>query len=378
MKESKNIIVCRERMSPYWIAQFTGPDGRRRRRSTKVPLDGGEYRGERLTKTQAKARALLVAVQMAAEMTEEYAEHDNTTVRELCETMLAGKLGRVSLATYNNARTAYKQFCAFLGVRANAPAHLITKADIKAWVTALRRDVRAQTTRKHLSAVRAAFTYAVDSDLIARNPCDDVRVPPDAREEVIEHEAFTLDEVRLLIQKLPDEWASAVRVCIETYGQRLGDVLALCWNQFDWESGVVRIVTAKTRRVLAQPMRPEFASWARARYEAAQAAGGDAAIWVHPTLYRHSNPSQEFTSLVRLYGIGLSGAAPGGRRRRWHSKTFHTFRATVATCLQASGVAQGIAMELVGHESEAVHRAYIRPSSGQLRAAAEKLPPLSI
>lgn len=360
--ESKNVIVCREKNSPFWIAQFTAPDGTRKRRSTKVPVEGGLFQGERLARAQSNNRALLVAMSIAAEAEEVFAKNDHTTVRELCETMLAGKLGFVALATYANARTAYRQFCTYLGARAHAPARLVTRADMKAWVAATRRSVRAKTTRKHFSALRAAFAYAVDAEMIDRNPCDGVRIPPDAKEERILHEAFTLDEVRLLIDKLPEEWSAAVRVCTETYGQRLGDVLSLRWEQFDWAAGVVRMTTAKTGRMLVQSMRPDFSAWARARYEAAQERGGEAAKQVFPKLFHHSNPSQEFTALVRLHGIGLSGAGLGGRRRTWHSKTFHSLRATVATCLQASGVGQGLAMELVGHDSAAVHAAYIRPT----------------
>lgn len=94
-----------------------------------------------------------------------------------------------------------------------------------------------------------------------------------------------------------------------------------------------------------------------------------------PRLRVHSNPSQEFTQLVRLHGIGVTGdEAGGGRRRRWHSKTFHCLRATVATMLHANGVSQGLAMELVGHDSAEVHAVYIRPTVQQLRDEAERLP----
>ena len=119
-----------------------------------------------------------------------------------------------------------------------------------------------------------------------------------------------------------------------------------------------------------------FFDWAFARLERAQAIGGDDAVWVMPRLRLHRNPSAEFTQLVRLHGIGLVGAAAGGHRRMWHSKTFHSLRATVATMLQVSGVSQGLAMELVGHESAAVHSVYIRPSQQQLREAAAVLPEL--
>ena len=363
--------------SPYWMVSFTGADGRQKRRSTKVPHAGGLYQGERLTAAQARKRAELVAYSIASQEEQEYHAADNTTMRQLCNTMLSGKLGRVSTATYDNARTDYKQFLAYLGRRADEPCRLITRADIKTWIDSRRASVRHETVRKALTAIRAAFAYALDSEIITKNPCDGLKVPPDTRDEKIIHEAFTLEEVRLLLAKLPDEWASAVRCCIGTYGQRLGDILALRWDAFDFAARTVHLITGKTARELHQPMQPDFYAWALARYTAAQKAGGEAAIYVHPTLRRHTNPSGEFTQLVRLHGIGLQGKGLAGSRRTWHSKTFHSLRATVATMLQASGVSQGIAMELVGHDSAVVHAAYIRPTTEQLRTAASRLPRFS-
>ena len=360
--------------SPFWMVTFTGGDGRQKRRSTKVPWKGGLYGEERLTAAQARARALIVGKRLAEEEAKCYAQADNRTVREVCALMLAGKLGRVSPATYDNARTDYKQFLGWLGARADAPIRLITRADIKDWAVARRAEVRAKTVQKALTAIRAAFEWAVDAEIILRNPCDKVKVAPDGKDEKVVHEAFTLDEVRVLVEKLPEEWSAAVRCCIGTYGQRLGDVLALRWEQFDWEARVVRMVTGKTGRVLCQPMQEEFYAWARGRYEAALAAGGDAAVWVMPGLRRHSNPSAEFTQLVRLHGIGLVGREAGGKRRMWHSKTFHSLRATVATMLHAAGVSQGFAMQLIGHDSADVHAVYIRPTVEQLRQAANRLP----
>ena len=326
-----------------------------------------------LTKGQAKKRAQMVAQALACAAEQEYKAHDNRTVREVCELMLAGKLGRVSAATYDNARTDYKQFLGWLGVRADEPIRLITRADVKDWVQARRAEVRAKTVLKALTAIRAAFEWAVDAEIIARNPCDKVKVAPDSKDEKVVHEAFTLEEVRLLVEKLPEEWSAAVRCCVGTYGQRLGDVRALRWDQFDWENRVVRMVTGKTGRVLCQPMLSWFYTWARERYEKAQQEGGDAAVYVLPSLRLHSNPSPEFTQLVRMHGIGLVGRDAGGRRRTWHSKTFHSLRATCATMLQVAGVSQGLAMELIGHESAEVHAVYIRPSADQLRRAAERL-----
>ncbi len=371
---SRSISINKDEKSPFWFASFIGADGKQKRRSTKVPHAGGMYQGEKLSKAQAEKRALRVAYELARVEQEEYEAENNMSVREACDIMLGGKLGRVSPATYENAAASYRQFCAWLGAASNAPARLITRAKMNEWAISRRVDVRQQTARKDLAVIKSVFRWLEDSRIIKENPCNGVRIAPDTASEKVVHEAFTEDEVRLLLEKLPDEWSSAVRCCIGTYGQRMGDILSLQWSQFDWQASIVRMVTGKTRTALRQPMKQGFYDWARARYLQAQEKGGEAAVWVHPRLRLHSNPSGEFTQLVRLHGIGLVGEASGGNRRTWHSKTFHCLRASVVTMLHAAGVTESMAKRLVGHESSLVHAIYLRPTAGQLADAADNLP----
>lgn len=368
------VSVTQDAKSPFWMGQWSLSNGARVKRSTKVPVEGGLFQGERLSKVQAKRRALLVAQELAAAALVEAERENNVSVRQLLDTVLKGKLGRLSVSTYDNARTTYRQFCEWLGERrAHEPARLVTRADIKQWVTDRRVEVRCKTVKHGLYVLRAAFNWALDAELIPKNPCDKVRVPPDSKEEKVVHEAFTMEEVQVLVEKLPDEWAAAVRCCLGTFGQRLGDIRQLRWEQFDWEHRVVNMTTGKTGRRLQQPMLDGFYQWARERYAWAQEQGGEQAVYVLPRLRAHSNPSPEFSHLVRLHGIGLRGEAGMGRRRVWHSKTFHSLRATVVTMLHANGVSQGMAMELVGHDSPEVHAVYLRPTADQLREAAARL-----
>lgn len=362
--------------SPFWFVSFITPDGRRRRRSTKVPVAGGIVSGERLSPRQAKARAQLIALQLVQAELAKVKNGALPSLRQLFDLMLDGKLGRVSTATYKNAACSYRFFCEWLGVKANWLCSDISRAMIKDWVLFRRSQVRAKTCAKDLSAINAAFSWALDCDFIARNPCVRVSVPPDLPREKVLKEAFSWAEVQLLIDKAPDEWSSAVRCCIETYGQRLGDILALSWSQFDWDARVVNLITGKTARHMRQPMRDSFFAWSRERYACALALGGDAAIYVHPTLRLHSNPSSEFAQIVRMHGIGVVTPARDGRRRAWLSKTFHSLRAAVVTELHAKGVTQAMAMELVGHESVLVHQVYCKPTDKQLAEVGKVLPSL--
>lgn len=371
---SGRLSINKEKSSPYWMVTFQGPDGKMRRRSTKVPVNGGEFEGDRITAKLAERLAYQRGVQIACAEAEEYQAHNNVSVRAWCDDYVRRKAALVSEDTARNARTAYKHFYAYLGGRADAPLRLITKADIKGFVAARREEVRQKTVAKDLAALSQAFTDAVDSEVIDRNPCTGVSIPPDRAGEKLHKEAFTLDEIRYMIEHFPPLWSSAVRCSFETFGQRLGDILRLNWSQFDWERRVVRFDTGKTGRWMGQPMREGFYQWALARWKE---EGEPADALLHaPLLALGDGASAQFGLLLRTHGIGVVHGAAGGRRRRMNSKSFHSIRATAATMLQASGVSQGLAMELVGHDSTAVHSVYIRPSADQLRSAAESLPEL--
>lgn len=362
------LSINREKTSPYWMVTFEGADGKMYRRSTKVPVAGGLFEGVKISAKLAEKLAYQRGVQIACALKEEFESHNNVSVRSWFEGFISRRAGLLSVRTVNNAKTAYKYFFNFLGGRADAPLRLVSKADVKAWVDARRLQVRHRTVLKDLAAVSQAFNDAVDSDVITKNPCVGVVVPADRAGEKVVKEAFSLEEIRYMVEKFPPAWSSAVRCAFETYGQRLGDILKLDWRQFDWDARVVRFVTGKTGRVLAQPMRPGFFRWAHQRWAM---SGCPASGLLHGELLALGDgASYQFGLLLRTHGIGLVNGCSDGRRRQMNSKSFHSIRATCATLLQGGGVAQGVAMELVGHESSDVHAIYIRPSHEQLMAAA--------
>ncbi|MBR3925586.1 MAG: tyrosine-type recombinase/integrase [Akkermansia sp.] len=354
------------------MATFRGADGKMKRRSTKVPVEGGMFMGERLTRAQAKKRALIVGAQIAQEAAQEYVAHDNTPVRAFLDGYIARAGRRLRLQSVANIRSARDRFCEWLGRRADEPLRLISRKDAKEYMEFRREQIRCSSVTRELGCLKTAFEDAVDSEMIDRNPWRNLRVPQDVGAEKHRREAFTLEELRYIIDKFPPEWSSAVRCSYETFGQRLGDVLGLRWGQFDWERRVVRFTTGKTGRELEQPMRDGFYAWARARYEA---AGCDDGALLHPRLAGcSSSVSYEFTQLLRAHGIGVQQGRLEGKRQSLHSKSFHSIRATAATFLQSAGVAQGMAMKLVGHDSESIHEVYVKPDVELLRQAAEVLP----
>ena len=362
---SGNISINRDKKSPYWMVTFTDKQGRQRRRSTKVPVAGGMFEGQHISAKAAEKIAFQRGVQIACAKEEKDNARNNITVREHFDRFLMRSIGKVTEATIYNAKTSYKLFFAFLGARANEPLADITKSEIKDFVAARRNKVRYASARKDLSAISAAFTDALDSDIIQKNPCTGVKVKQDAASERIVKEPFTVEEVQELIEKLPEEWSSMVRCCFETYGQRLSDIAGLDWSSFYWEQKMVKICTGKVGRVMILPMRPEFYAWARAKWEA---AGKPASGLLHPNIAaRGRQISADFGAMVELMGISKRGIS--GRR----NKTFHCIRSTCATLMHTAGMTETMAMKLVGHASKEVHAVYVKPTLDELRAAAMQM-----
>lgn len=370
------VSINRADNSPYWMTSFIGPDGKQKRRSTKVPVAGGIYQGEKLSAKQAEKRALLVAGKIAEAEYAEHHSHDNTTVREHLVSFGRRKARHLAAGSIRNNATSFNNLMTWLGQRADEPLRLFTRADAKLYLEARRAVARCGTVTREAGCLKVAFEDAVDMEIIDRNPWRNIRVPADKGDEKVTAEAFTLEEIRYIIANFPPEWSSAVRCSFETYGQRLGDIRTLRWNQFDWEARVVRFVTGKTGRVMAQPMRPAFYSWARAQYEA---GGCRDDAFLHPRLAKASSTiSSEFTLLLEVHGIGEKRLFIEGKRKAQHTKTFHSVRRAAATLLHSSGVTQAMAMKLVGHNSEAIHSVYVKPDAELLMDAACSMPELGV
>ncbi len=362
-----------DKKSPYWMVSFLGSDGKQKRRSTKVPVEGGMYKGKKLSRERAqKEAAIVAAIIVNAEHAKKVALEDET-VRMVFARILSGEHRRMAPPFYKDAALVYRKFCEFIGDRADKPLRLISKGDITDFVAARRKEVRAGTVTRNLAYLKVAFGWAEDADIIQRNPTRGIVIPKDTAAEKLRREAFTMDEIKLLVGKLPDEWSAAVRCSFELYGLRLSDTLNLRWNQFDWTERVVRLTTGKTARLMQQPMRESFFRWAQERFAA---SGNDENGYVCGNLRSKSDASRKFRKLVEAQGIGKRYGITDGRRHSMASKTFHCIRSTCATLLHMAGVSENIAMELVGHNSLTVHSVYVRPLPEHLRQSAEKIPEL--
>ena len=378
--------LFKKQRSQFWYATWR-VYGQPKTRSTKVPIKGETINGVKETPTQARTRAQTVAdgyeaadkkglhAEQVKKALKEIAKTPvpiETTVRSYLKEYLKSRKGQLSSSTIINSNTAFNLFIKHLGSKANAPLDTVRRADVKSFVNTQLKSVRQGTVKKYLTALSPAFMAAVDDELIDQNPFFRIKVPSSNNFEEVNKEAFSKEEVEMILKILPSEWRSMVIFCLYMGGQRLGDIATLTWKQVDIKNGIIVLTTAKTKRPMRIPIVAPLA-----KHISSLPRWNE---YIHPVAAEKYNRngsaylSQQFRKELEYANIiPVTKATKSSRARSISPKSFHCLRATAATLLHTAGVDAALAREVVGHDSEKAHQLYIRPDDAQRRAALEKL-----
>ena len=380
--------IHRAPKSPYWYCAFYLPDGSRAFRSTG-------------TRDKRKALGICLKMAEAADLGREarYTEHRaRQTIADIYEIAnretlpaatvrgyLTGWLDRKRLEVTEGSAGEYERITGdlidHLGAKADRPIDAVTIRDAAGFRDRLAKRVTGATVNKALKIVRGAWARAFKDGVLRENVF--------ARLDLVKHtradrRAFTLEEVKRILAAASAEWRGRVLFGFYT-GQRLGDIARLTWQNVDVAAEEIRLVTTKTKRPMIIPMPPPFL-----RYVLTLPASDNPATPIFPSAAEAavSTLSRQFGEL--LASIGLA-RAPERRKETGtvkHEKTgkgrdarratggvsFHCLRHTTTSALKSAGVNNAIAMELIGHDSEAVSRTYTHLDAGALKDAVAKLP----
>lgn len=352
--------------SPYYLVYFTDASGKRKHKSTKVPHAGGMFRGEKLTANQAKIRAAVVAQEIAERSIERDA-HAGMTIEEAVRWHLRRKAKNVKMSSFARGARTLDLFLDWLGSRKNNKLDTITRKDIEGFLLSQWGGARNGTKRLYRALICAFFNDCLRGGVIEVSPGAGVDIQLDRRPKKITKNIFTQEQLKDLFERAAPIYAAAAKICLGTYGQRIGDIVALKWDNVDFARRVVKITTSKTKTELEQPMQKWFFDWMAERKKTSKTE----------TVLGYSKSSSSFSRLfsLEMLKLGLAEKVKGqGAQRAYTTRTFHCLRATAVTMLHAAGVPETLAMKLVGHSSRLVHAIYCRPTIDQLARAAEKLP----
>jgi integrase len=250
------------------------------------------------------------------------------------------------------------------------------------------RGLADSTINRSMSALRRMFRLGLKKRMLTLIPAFPMLNEPDAREGF-----FDEDHYRRLSDELPEHLRLPLALGFYT-GMRLGEVLAVEWDQVNLIDSTIRLRGAQTKsgkpRVI--PIIPQL----RALVEKQHARRQAECPYVCFRLDRKGHAARIngfrkawYSACIRA---GLSEmiavtdgagkpvfAKPRGPRSKpkmkmtYKGAIFHDLRRSAVRNLIRSGVPRSIAMDISGHRTENVFERYNIGSEADIRGAGEKL-----
>jgi integrase len=148
-------------------------------------------------------------------------------------------------------------------------------------------------------------------------------------------------------------------------GWRRGEILGLTWEMVDRAAGEIRLPDSKNDKPRSIPLDEELAALVERCWQARQYLTRDGWAISRFVFHRRGRPIHKDVFLEQWHSICGTAGTPGMH--------FHDYRRTAARNMIRGGVAQTVAMRVMGHETDAMFRRYDISSSedklGALRAA---------
>lgn len=379
-----------------WVAVFRTLDGKEIRKTTRVdvvPKVIPPGVNKRALLSQNEARARLIAEELENGYKTGFVDSNRlkaiaggdiqsfslgrkvVSVGAYLKEWLQSRSGKIQ--AYERDRKAIQQFISFLGNDGGQSISSVNKNVVREFSEVEMERVSSGTISRYLESLSCAFNQAVEKELISSNPFRGARLDKKKKQaDKQERGAFTVEEVKRLVEILPDEWPDMIRVCLYTGGQRLGDIATLKWDQVNLEGGLISMTTQKTKRRMNKPIIGPLKEILKERekYSINEFVFPLAAMKHAQAGGKSSKLSLEFTGLLKKHGIISSdGMKAKGDKRVLSEKSFHSLRATAVTILRLAGVPADLCRFIVGHDSEEIERVYFRPDSQDVVHAMEEI-----
>ena len=373
----------RRKNTAKWWAAWYGPDGRRMYRST-----GCENRADAaqvLTtweKVANRARAGVLTEEQVRKVAADmfFRATGDTMKRQTVQEFLDGWAKRKELeiadASAGEYRNIAKGCMESIGKRAEKDLSQVTPEQVTRWRDGLAARLAAGSVNKHLKILRGAWNQALRERLVTFNPFAAVATVKARKNFQTTRRAFKLEEMKRILAAASGEWRGIILFGLYT-GQRLSDITSLAWNQIDVAEGVVRYVTAKTGAVLDIPLARPLLDWIG---EAKVPKSPSAPVFPEADACTVSMNSKAFAKILVAAGLRKELADHKAHKQGRNAKreasevTFHCLRHTATSLLKNAGVSDVVAMEIIGHKTEAISRAYTHIESKTMKRAIDALP----
>ena len=372
--------------SPYWVCEYRSADGRWLKCSTKlrgkkeaqdwcVSMQAAQDTISRGSASEAQLRDIITQTMARIE------GRDMTmpSVREWFQQWLDAKAGANSEHTLTKYKQSVKDFLAFLGQKADGRLESVTQRDVIDFRSQLRKEGRSPTTVNLTVAkiIAAPFRQAFTQGLIRHNPTAGLPKLTDTAKK--RKQAFTAAHVKKLAATAKGDWKGAI-LCGYTTGMRLGDVVALEWENLDFENGVIVFRQGKTQSAdddaTVIGLHPDFSDWLKSK-KIRPLAGP-----VFPSLAGRgssgrSGLSMEFSGIMKKAGIASENIREKvDKGRSVRALSFHSFRHSAASAVFRSKVIEAAQKHVTGHTRGQTLKTYTHVDLDAVKAASGMIPRL--
>ena len=298
----------------------------------------------------------------------------SSSLRIWCRQWLDAKQIEAEPSTVQRYGYALDQFMAFLGPKADRDITSIRVADVARFRDEQAHVLSRNTANLGVKVLRACFNAAFKQGLLTSNPAKVVDVLKQRGE--CKRRAFTLDELRRVLDAAKDsDWYGGTLISLYT-GARLSDMARLTWGAVDLQNNTLAFVAKKTgKRVLVPLAAPLI------EHLTSLSSTDDPNTPLFPSLakLRVSQLSDGFRSVLVSAGMAEARShekTGNGRNtaRPVAELSFHSLRHSFVSILKSTGANEAVAMALAGHETKAVSQNYTHLDTATLRGAVAKLP----
>lgn len=267
---------------------------------------------------------------------------------------------------------------------AGKPIQTIASTDIQKYLIYLRTTYRTKqnkpisdkTIRHHYCVLTLIFSYAVEQEILLKNPMDKVECPKLAKKPV---DAFTQEqaaEFLSLLDSCPMDFRCMLTLLITT-GLRRGELMGLQWRDFDFDNLTIHIqrnvtYTPKSGVIVDTPktensvrMIPVISSVAEllTQYYRAENAAKDSFLFPSDKGAKIARDPNSVTRRVKRFmkNNGLPDMSP------------HDLRHSCATLLLNNGADIKSVQEILGHANASTTlNFYVKSDLRQMKAATSK------
>lgn len=373
--------VHRANGKPNWFCYYSDHTGRRRCKSTGTADKKEATRiCERVQTIEDGARTGTLTADRARSVIESTVSEimdsigspiEQVTIREFFTVWIKDRELETSSRTQIRYVGIVKVFLKFMQGKGGRRLSALTAADVLRFRDSLVDRLASTTINLHVKVLRVALEKAVRENYFVKNPAKQVGILHASGKQ--SRRAFTLPELRKLLEVANEDWRTAILVGMYC-GLRIGDICSLCWNNIDLTRKEITFTTAKTNRTQILPMHGTLQ-----KHIESLPMGDDPEGPVCPSLYGRSTVSNQFYGIMAAAGLvpfRTNKKTKSGReaKRKLYVISFHALRHTATSLLKNAGVSNAVAMDLIGHESQAISANYTHVDDQTKRAAVDLLP----